>query len=82
MVRGDLVDGASRPGWTLDEGFFEPLRGAGMGTEQVRGQLERIVEQQALTLGANDIFLFSSIVYLVLILPVLIARPVRPRARR
>jgi DHA2 family multidrug resistance protein len=53
-----------------------------MGTEQVRGQLERIVEQQALTLGVNDIFLFSSIVYLVLILPVLIARPVRPRARR
>jgi DHA2 family multidrug resistance protein len=80
--RGDLVDGASRPGWSLDEGFFDPLRGAGMGTEQVRGQLERIVDQQALTLGANDIFLFSSIVYLVLILPVLIARPVRPRARR
>jgi len=80
--RGDLVDGASRPGWSLEEGFFDPLRGAGMGTEQIRGQLERIVDQQALTLGANDIFLFSSIVYLVLILPVLIARPVRPRARR
>jgi DHA2 family multidrug resistance protein len=80
--RGDLVDAASRPGWSLEEGFFDPLRGAGMGGEQIRGQLDRIVDQQALTLGANDIFLFSSIVYLVLILPVLIARPVRPRARR
>jgi DHA2 family multidrug resistance protein len=81
LHRTDLVEGASRAGWSLDSPFFDPLRAAGMALEQTRGQLERLVDQQALTLGANDIFLVSSIAYLVLILPILIARPVRPRKR-
>ena len=81
LHRTDLVEGASRAGWSLDSPFFDPLRAAGMVLEQTRGQLERLVDQQALTLGANDIFLVSSITYLVLIVPILIARPVRPRKR-
>jgi hypothetical protein len=36
---------------------------------------------QAQTLGANDIFLVSSVLYLTLIVPVMMARPVRARLR-
>lgn len=79
--RAHLVDGASREGWSLDGALYEPLRAAGMSLEQVGALLERLIEQQALTLGVNDVFLVSVVLYLSLILPVLIARPVRPRAR-
>jgi DHA2 family multidrug resistance protein len=79
--RVDLVEGASRAGWSLEHPFFDPLRAAGMSLDQTRGLLERLIEQQALTLGANDIFLVSACTYLVLILPVALARPVRTRKR-
>ena len=42
-------------------------------------ELERLIEQQALTLGVNDIFLAAAAFYLVMILPVALAAPVRPR---
>ena len=79
--RGHLLEEASRTGWSLDSGFYEPLRAAGMGVEQIRGQLEHLIEQQAQTLGANDIFLVSALLYLLLIVPVLLARPVGGRRR-
>ena len=79
--REHLVDQASRPGWSLDGPEWAPLRDAGMSTDQVRAYLERLIEQQALTLGANDIFLISMFLYVLLILPVWLARPVRPRGR-
>ena len=47
--------------------------------DQIRGMLERLIEQQALTLGVNDVFLAAAGLYLLLILPVALATPVRPR---
>lgn len=79
--RTHLVEEASREGWALDGPFYEGVRAAGMSIEQVRAALERMIEQQALTLGVNDIFLVSVFLYLLLILPILAARPVRPRGR-
>ena len=79
--RVHLVEGASREGWALEGAFYDSLRAAGMTLEQIRGQLERLIEVQAQTLGANDIFLVSSVLYLTLIVPVLLARPVRARRR-
>ncbi|MFO1196401.1 MAG: DHA2 family efflux MFS transporter permease subunit [Burkholderiaceae bacterium] len=78
--RAHLVEDASRAGWSLDSPFFEPLRAAGAGLETLRAQLERLVDPQAQTLGANDIFLASAFLYLLLIVPVLFAHPVRGRA--
>ena len=81
MHRTHLVDEASRSGWSLESAFWEPLRAAGASLEQTRGMLERLIEQQALTLGANDVFLIAAGLYLLLILPVSLAAPVRPRVR-
>ncbi|MEN9314907.1 MAG: hypothetical protein RIS35_1300 [Pseudomonadota bacterium] len=79
--RTHLVEDASRTGWSFDGPFWEPLRAAGASVEQMRALLERMIEQQALTLGVNDIFLAAAVLYLVLILPVALAAPVRPRLR-
>ena len=79
--RTHLVEDASRTGWSLDGPFWEPVRNAGLSVEQARATLERLIEQQALTLGVNDIFLAAAVLYLVLIVPVSLASPVRPRIR-
>lgn len=78
--RVHLVDDASRNGWTLDSPVYDPLRAAGMNAEQIRAQLERLIEQQAQTLAVNDVFIVSAGLYLLLILPVLLARPARAKA--
>ena len=77
--RVHLVEDASREGWTLEHPFFDPFRGVGMDQEQIRAQLERLIEQQATTLAVNDVFLITSFVYLLLIIPVVLARPVAVR---
>ena len=82
LHRAHLVEDASRAGWSLDSPFYDPLRAAGANLEQVRAQLERLIEQQAQTLAANDVFLVSSMLYLTLILPVVLARPVLRRRGR
>ena len=74
-----LVEDASRAGWSLDSVFYEPLRSAGMTLEQMRAYLERLIDQQALTLSANEVFLVSALLYLLLIAPVMLARPARGR---
>ncbi len=79
--RVHLVEGASREGWSLEHPFFDPLRAVGLELEPIRARLERLIEDQALTLGANDIFLVSAGLYLTLILPVLLSRPVQGRRR-
>ncbi len=47
-----------------------------MDQEQIRAQLERLIEQQATTLAVNDVFLITTFIYLLLIVPVLLAKPV------
>jgi DHA2 family multidrug resistance protein len=80
--RAQLVEQASRNGWSLEGSFWEPLRAAGASVDQVRATLERLIEAQALTLGVNDIFLGAALIDLCLILPVSLAEPVRPRGAR
>jgi DHA2 family multidrug resistance protein len=43
------------------------FQAAGMGTEQALSQINRLIDQQAFTLAANDIFWASSVLFLVLI---------------
>jgi hypothetical protein len=77
-----LIEAASREGWSLDQPFFDPFRNAGMDQEQIRAQLERLIEQQAATLAVNDVFLATMFLYLLLIVPVLLTNPVRVKRKR
>ncbi|MGJ7564227.1 DHA2 family efflux MFS transporter permease subunit [Variovorax sp. GB1R11] len=51
------------------------LASSGLSTEQVLGQINRIVDQQAYMLATNDIFYASAILFLLLIPLVWLARP-------
>ncbi|ADU38176.1 DHA2 family multidrug resistance protein [Variovorax boronicumulans] len=51
------------------------LTGSGLSTEQVMGQINRIVDQQAYMLATNDIFYASAILFLLLIPLVWLAKP-------
>lgn len=53
------------------------LANSGLSTEQVLGQLNRIVDQQSFMLATNDIFYASAILFLLLIPLVWLARPQR-----
>jgi len=53
------------------------LAGSGLSTEQVMGQINRIVDQQSFMLATNDIFYASAILFLLLIPLVWLARPQR-----
>ncbi|WP_018905863.1 DHA2 family efflux MFS transporter permease subunit [Variovorax paradoxus] len=53
------------------------LAGSGLSTEQVMGQINRIVDQQAFMLATNDIFYASAILFLLLIPLVWLAKPQR-----
>ncbi len=50
---------------------------AGMGTEQALSQINRMVDQQAYMLAANDIFLGSALIFLLLIPFVWVSQPIR-----
>jgi DHA2 family multidrug resistance protein len=51
------------------------LTGSGLSAEQVLGQMNRIVDQQAYMLATNDIFYASAILFLLLIPLVWLAKP-------
>jgi DHA2 family multidrug resistance protein len=51
------------------------LAGSGLSAEQVLGQMNRIVDQQAYMLATNDIFYASAILFLLLIPLVWLAKP-------
>jgi DHA2 family multidrug resistance protein len=50
---------------------------AGMGTEQALSQINRMIDQQAFTLAANDVFYGSSIIFLLLIPLIWLSHPSR-----
>jgi DHA2 family multidrug resistance protein len=56
------------------------LQAGGLGTQQSYGLLNRLVDQQAFTLSANDIFFVSGLLFVVLIVVVWFARPVKAGA--
>lgn len=51
------------------------LTGSGFSTDQVMGQINRLVDQQAYMLATNDIFYASAILFLLLIPLVWLAKP-------
>ncbi|KQU83963.1 multidrug resistance protein B [Variovorax sp. Root318D1] len=53
------------------------LASSGLSTEQVLGQVNRVVDQQSFMLATNDIFYASAILFLLLIPLVWLARPQR-----
>jgi MFS transporter, DHA2 family, multidrug resistance protein len=58
------------------------LGAGGMGNEQVWAQLNRLIDQQAFTRAADDIFLVSAVLFLVLIVVVWFTRPARGASAR
>src|SRR5207245_8849358 len=53
------------------------MQANGLTPEQSREALNRLVDQQAFMLSANDIFLVSAVLFLLLIAVVWLARPVK-----
>ena len=53
------------------------LRASGLGTEQIAAYVNRLVDQQAAMLGANDVFGGSAILFLLMIGLVWLARPAK-----
>ena len=59
---------------------FAQLEGSGLSTEQVRATLTRLLDQQAYTMAATDLFLVSSVLFVLLIGLVWLTRPQRSGA--
>ena len=53
---------------------------AGLGTEQALAQINRMVDQQAFMLAANDMFYASAVLFLLLIPLVWLSKPTRGQA--
>jgi DHA2 family multidrug resistance protein len=56
------------------------LGSGGLGLDQASAQIVRLIDQQAFTRSADDVFLFSSVMFLGLIGLIWFARPVRASA--
>jgi len=52
---------------------------AGMSTEQALGQINRMVDQQAFMLAANDVFYGSAIIFVMLVPLVWLSHPARSK---
>ena len=57
------------------------MQAGGLTPEQSLAQLNRLVDQQAFMLSANDVFYVSALIFLLLIAVVWLARPVKGSAR-
>jgi len=71
-----LVEAASRPG-AAAQSALEQMVAGGMTREQALASLQRLIDQQAHMLGANDIFFASALIFVALIALVWLARPIR-----
>lgn len=78
-VREQLVPTLNDP-----NGAISIYRGLGMSMEQARGALERLVESQASTIGATDVYRTSAMIFVIAALAVWVAPkpkgPVAPGA--
>ena len=66
LTRGDPVSAQA----------LSNLQAGGVGTQQSYGLLNRLVDQQAFMLSANDIFYVSALLFLALVAVIWFARPV------
>jgi DHA2 family multidrug resistance protein len=79
LHHAQLVE-AAKPGEPGFDAFMAQLQGKGLSHEQSATIINNLVNQQAFTLSATDIFYGSAILFIVLISLVWIARPVRVKA--
>ncbi|HEY9278752.1 MAG TPA: DHA2 family efflux MFS transporter permease subunit [Eoetvoesiella sp.] len=68
---------AAKPGEPAFDVVMSSLQGKGLSHEQAATVVNNLINQQAFTMSATDIFYASAILFLVLIALVWIARPVR-----
>ena len=71
-----LVEAASRSGAAAGAAIDQMVAG-GMTQEQALASLQRLIDQQAHMLGANDVFFASALIFVGLIALVWLARPIR-----
>ena len=64
-------------GSTAANSAIAGLGASGLSSEQVLGQLNRLVDQQAFMLASNDVFYGSALLFVLLIPLVWLARPAR-----
>ncbi|XXG93703.1 DHA2 family efflux MFS transporter permease subunit [Neisseria sp. Ec49-e6-T10] len=70
IVQGDPVSGAT----------IEQLKALGMTTDQALAYINRLIDQQAFTLAANDIFYGSAVLFLGMIVLVWLVKPTKDGA--
>jgi DHA2 family multidrug resistance protein len=59
---------------------LENLKGAGLSTEQAMFQVNRLIDQQAFTRAADDVFLVSGFIFLTMIALVWFTRRPTPQS--
>jgi DHA2 family multidrug resistance protein len=67
------------PGSAVVQQTLAQMQGAGLSSEQALAQITRIIDQQAYTMAATDIFWLSSMLFLLMVGALWLARP-RPGA--
>ena len=65
----------ARPGEPAFDHIMGGLQGLGVNPQQGAGMLDRVINQQAYTMSATDIFYASALIFLVLIGLIWLARP-------
>lgn len=76
LHHAQLVEGLGQGNAAL-QSTLSGLAAAGLGPEQALAQVNRMVDQQAFMLAANDIFYLSAVLFLVLIPLVWLTQPQR-----
>ena len=65
------------PGSPAAQAVLSGLTASGLTPEQALGQINRLVDQQAFMLAANDIFYISALLFLTLIPLVWLSHPLK-----
>ena len=79
MHHAQLAEGVSQGGIAAEQ-MLGQLGAAGLGREQALGQINRMLDQQAYTLAATDVFALSAALFLLLIGLVWLTKPARAPA--
>jgi DHA2 family multidrug resistance protein len=64
-------------GSTASNSALAGLNASGLSTEQALSQINRMIDQQAATLAANDVFYASAVIFVLLIPLVWLSRPAK-----
>jgi DHA2 family multidrug resistance protein len=74
MHHAQLVESVNQGNFAATQ-VLSGLGSAGLSPEQALAQVNRLVDQQAYMLGANDVFYVSALIFLLLIPVVWLSRP-------